>query len=83
MTTDQFRFLTVIEVDYTPANPHLVVGRWSHSVEGWEASVHGSVKKADDGEPELPGFIVNAIESTLETEAGHAWMQNQMREVVR
>ncbi len=81
MTPERFRFLTVIDIDHTPAVPHLIAGKWSESVEGTPAHCHGCVRPVDDGEEPMPDFMRDAIEESLTTEAGERWMLRQMERV--
>ncbi len=83
MSTERFRYLTVIEIEYEPAEPDYITGRWEDSVEGIGERADGVLIPADDGNEELPGFLANAIRAALETEAGKTWMTTKMREVVR
>lgn len=83
MTSDKFYFTVPIEILCENGVPDRITGRWEQSVEGTPSQCYGVVHTADDGEPELPGFIVSAIENALGTEQGQAWMLNQMQEMVR
>ncbi len=82
-TIEVFRYLLPIKIGYHPGVPDYIAGRWDDSVEGSGPHVTGWVEKADDGEKELPNFIVVAIEDILRGEQGHAWMLSQMQEAVR